>query len=91
MAFLSPGVPYTDIAVVDVAGAQAALRPRDDGSFCVDIIAGNAQITDSVERDSCPTALSTTVTVEVTSNACADERTCTDVGEIDFSAFCSGS
>jgi len=86
-----PGRPYTDVAEIDIGGVRAAIRPREDGRFCVDIIAGVGSLTDPIERDSCTQLLSTEVTVEVGSQACANEASCTDLGELDFSLFCAGS
>jgi hypothetical protein len=88
---LVDGVPYNDIAIVEVEDVRAALRPRDDGSFCVDIIAGGARVEDGIRREGCSSVGSTSVTVESTSNACANEASCTDVGVLDFATFCSGS
>ncbi len=86
-----PGRPFTDVAEIDIGGIRAAVRPREDGRFCVDIIAGVGSLTDPVSRDSCPNPLSTEVTVELGSEACANEASCTDLGELDFSTFCAGS
>jgi hypothetical protein len=85
------GQPYNDVARAQVGDIEAAIRPRDDGSFCVDIIAGNVTITDPVAREGCADLLSTSALVPATGLSCAAEDTCPDVGEIDFSSFCSGS
>jgi hypothetical protein len=85
------GRPYTDVADISIGGVRAAVRPREDGRFCVDIIAGTGTLTDPIARDSCPRLLETSVTVDVGSLSCANEASCTDLGELDFSSFCSGS
>jgi len=84
----SPGQPYNDVAEALVGETAAAIRPRDDGSYCVDIIAGNITVTDPIAREGCIRPRSTSVVAPDTGLSCAAEDTCPDVGDLDFSAFC---
>ena len=68
--------------------SAAAIRPRDDGSYCVDIIAGNITVTDPIAREGCVRPRSTSVLVPPTGLSCAAEDTCPEVDDLDFSAFC---
>jgi hypothetical protein len=87
----SPGQPYNDVAEAVFGETAAAIRPRDDGSYCVDIIAGSITVTDPIEREGCIRPRSTSVLAPATGLSCAAEDTCPDVGDLDFSAFCFAS
>ncbi len=71
----------------------ALVRPREDGSFCADVpVAVALSFVDPEPRVACVGLRSTTVDVSaMTAGSCADETTCLDVGDLDFSAFCASS
>jgi hypothetical protein len=92
---LDHGQPFSGSARVDVDGAPfAALRPREDGRYCIDLLQDTASI-DVVELDEAPGGAQPRATVIDTAGldlgSCGDEGSCTVVDDFDFADFCSGS
>ncbi len=85
--------PFRDLVDVLNGNRVALLRPREDGSFCVDVpVATSLSLVDPMQRDNCVGLRRVPVdTAALQAGSCAHEATCLEAGELDFAAFCATS
>ena len=79
---------------VDVLNGNrvAFLRPRDDGTYCVDLpVVPSISLVDPEDRGCARLRAIPVNLAALTPGTCADETACLDTGDLDFSAFCATS
>jgi hypothetical protein len=87
-----PG-PLRDRLDVLAANRLAILRPREDGTYCVDLpVVPSVTLQDPEARAGCARLRETPVSLASAQPAsCADESGCVEGGDLDFAAFCASS
>jgi hypothetical protein len=87
-----PG-PLRDRLDVLAANRLAILRPREDGTYCVDLpVVPSVTLQDPEARANCARLRETSVNLAAAQPAsCADEAGCVEGGDLDFASFCASS
>jgi hypothetical protein len=88
--------PFNDAARVLFDGTPvAAVRPREDGTFCLEVaLAAGLTVQDPLDDRGCAREREFDVDVPQPAplgGTCANETACLDIGEVDFADFCFGS